>query len=225
MTTRNSPVLLALSFLSSKSSAVADLGHPVAAHRLRPSPADRGFGRPCDARAFDRNPCTFQISLALTQFAEAVCDLIRIWYSPRRRPETETFLVASARVLLDRLDGKTHAAFRRDHHVHMTMTLVDPDLHEMPVRIVFSHLLRLRPNSLQCSSAVSRYSSGYFHQIFLFLSVEIFDVLLQFEYFTSFIRSIHQATLGYLPSLPKCNPARVGSGNIADGESVPGGSM
>ena len=53
-----------------------------------------------------------------------------------------------AGVLLDRPHRKTHAVFRRDHHVHMHMILVDPDLREMPVEIVFPYLQQLDPQVL-----------------------------------------------------------------------------
>ena len=61
---------------------------------------------------------------------------------PKLLPQSPT------RVLLDRLHRKTHAVFWWDHHVHMHMILVDPDLRELPVRIVFPHLLDLDPQIL-----------------------------------------------------------------------------
>jgi len=48
----------------------------------------------------------------------------------------------STRILLDRLHHKADAVLRGDHHVHMHMILVDSDLGEMPVGIVFLHLLQ-----------------------------------------------------------------------------------
>lgn len=49
------------------------------------------------------------------------------------------------RVLLDRLHGKTHAVFWWNHRVHLRIILVDSDLRELPIRILFPHLLQLNP--------------------------------------------------------------------------------